>query len=80
MPRSYASQFRTRVIDQIRCGRPVTAVAAFPGLPTSTVFRWVRQERIDRGEIAGLPTTESAAPRGAKRRTDELEAELATVN
>jgi hypothetical protein len=58
----------------------VTDVAAFTGAPTSTVFRWVRQDRIDHGEIAGLPTTESAAPRAAKRRINELDAELATGN
>jgi transposase-like protein len=43
------------------------------------VFRWVRQDRIDRGEIEGIPTVESAQLRAARRRIAELEAELATV-
>ncbi len=47
--------------------------------PESTVFRWVRQDKIDRGELAGTPTVESAELRAAKRRIAELEAELATV-
>ena len=79
MPRSYAPQFRAMVVDQVRSGRRVTEVAAALGLPEGTVFRWVRQDRIDRGELAGTPTAESAEIRAARRRIAELEAELATV-
>ena len=79
MPRSYAAQFRAMVIEQVRSGRSVAQVAAELDLPPGTVFRWVRQDRIDRGELAGTPTAESAELRAAKRRIAELEAELATV-
>ena len=79
MPRSYAPQFRSMVVDQVRSGRRVAEVAAAPGLPEGTVFRWVRQDRIDRGELAGTPTAESAEIRASRRRIAELEAELATV-
>ena len=44
-------------------------------LPESTVFRWVRQDKIDWGELAGKSTLGSAEIRAAKRRI----AELATV-
>ncbi len=79
MPRSYAPHFRAMVIDQVRSGRPVAEVASSLELPESTVFRWVRQDKIDRGELAGTSTGESADLRAAKRRIAELEAELATV-
>lgn len=73
MPRSYAAQFRAMVIEQVRSGRSVAQVAAELDLPPGTVFRWVRQDRIDRGELAGTPTAESAELRAAKRRIAELE-------
>ncbi len=74
MPRSYAPQFRAMVIEQVRSGRTVTEVAATLEIPESTVFRWVRQDKIDRGELAGRSTAESAELRAAKRRIAELEA------
>src|ERR1035437_10071103 len=79
MPRSYASQFRRMVIEQVRSGRRVVEVARGVEVPEATVFRWVRQDRIDRGEIPGTSSQESTELRAAKRRIAELEAELATV-
>ena len=79
MPRSYASQFRRMVIEQVRSGRRVVEVARGVEVPEGTVFRWVRQDKIDRGEIPGTSTQESSELRAARRRIAELEAELATV-
>ncbi|HEV2811049.1 MAG TPA: transposase, partial [Acidimicrobiales bacterium] len=79
MPRSYAPQFRAMVVEQVRSGRSVAEVAADLELSEGTVFRWVRQDRIDRGEVEGRSTVESADLRAAKRRIAELESELATV-
>jgi putative transposase len=79
MPHAYASQFRAMVVEQVRSGRSVAAVAAAVEVPESMVFRWVRQDRIDRGELAGTSTVENAQLRAARRRIAELEAELATV-
>ncbi len=79
MPRSYAPQLRAMVVDQVRSGRRVAEVSAALGLAEGTVFRWVRQHRIDRGELAGTPSAESAELGAARRRITELEAELATV-
>ena len=45
----------------------------------ATVFRWARQDRVDRGQLAGTSTAQSAELRAAKARIAELEAELATV-
>jgi transposase-like protein len=67
------------VVEQVRSGRRVAEVAASVGVPEATVYRWVKQERIDRGEVAGTSTEENAELRAARRRIVELEAELATV-
>ena len=72
MPRSYAPQFRAMVIEHVRNGRRVADVAASVDLPQATVFRWVRQDRIDRGELPGTSTQESTELRAARRRIAEL--------
>ena len=54
MPRAYASQFRAMVVEQVHAGRRVADVFESVDVPTSTVFRWVRQDRIDRGEGSAL--------------------------
>ena len=79
MPRAYASQFRVMIVEQVRSGRRVAEVAEAVDVPQATISRWVRQDRIDRGELAGVSTVENAELRGARRRIGELEAELATV-
>jgi transposase len=40
------------------------------------LLNWVRQDRIDKGEISGLTSRESAELARAKRRIRELELEL----
>jgi transposase len=81
MPRSYAPQFRAMVVDQVRNGKRVAEVAGNVEHCGATVFRWVRQDKVDRGEreMPGTSTLENAELRAAKRRIVELEAELATV-
>jgi putative transposase len=79
MPHTYAPQFRAMVVEQLRHGRKVEVVATELGVHPATLYRWKRQDRIDRGELAGTPTQESAQLRAARLRIAELEAELATV-
>ena len=79
MPYSYAPQFRAMVVEQVRSGRRVAEVAESLELAEGTVYRWVRQDRIDRGELAGTSTPETAELRAARPRIAELESELATV-
>jgi transposase-like protein len=40
------------------------------------LYNWVRQDRIDRGEVAGVATTESAELRRARKRIRELELQV----
>jgi transposase InsO family protein/transposase-like protein len=79
MPYSYAPQFRAMVIEQVRSGRKVEELVRELEVSPATVYRWLRQDRVDRGELAGTSTPESAELRAARRRIAELEAELATV-
>ena len=79
MPYSYAPQFRAMVIEHLRSGRKVGELSRELEVSPATVFRWLREDRVDRGELAGTSTPESAELRAARRRIAELEAELATV-
>jgi putative transposase len=79
VPDSYPSQYREMVFAQVRPGRPVSEVAEGLEVSTATVFRWKKQDKIDRGEIAGLATGEAAERCAARKRIAELETELATV-
>ena len=79
MPFAYSSEFREMVLDQIRAGRPVAALARDLEMHQSTLHRWKRQDRIDRGLISGVSTVEGAELKAARRRIRELEAELAAV-
>lgn len=76
MPRSYAPEFRRRVVDLVRAGRSVGVVAAEIGVSEATVYRWRAQDRIDRGERPGLSSVERTELAVARRRIRELEAEL----
>ena len=67
------------VIEQVRSGRSATEVARTTGVSQATVFRWVRLDRVHRGELTGTSTAQSAGLRAAKARIADLEAELATV-
>lgn len=51
-----------------------TSASALGGL-----HRWVRQDRIDRGEIPGISTSESVELTRARKRIHELEQELEIV-
>jgi len=43
----------------------------------ATIYMWIKQDRVDRGEIAGLSTNEAVELVAAKRRIRQLETELA---
>ncbi len=42
----------------------------------ATLFRWVAQDQVDRGERPGLPTVERVELAQARKRIGELETEL----
>jgi transposase len=78
MPRKgYPTEFRHRALDLVASGRKVVDVARDLGISDQTVYTWRRQERIDRGEEAGLTTGERAELVAAKHKIAALETELA---
>jgi transposase len=77
MPRRYPAEFRTRAVELVRSGRPVVEVARLLEVSEQTLYVWRRQDRIDRGELAGITTSEGAELAAARRRIRELETELA---
>jgi transposase len=46
------------------------------GISEGGLHNWVRQDRIDRGELAGVTTSESAELRRARKRIRELELQV----
>jgi transposase-like protein len=79
LPRTYDPEFRRRVIDLIKAGRPVRVVATELGLAEATVYRWKAQDLIDRGITPGVSTSERGELAAARRRIQELETELVLV-
>ena len=79
MARSYAPELRLRVVQRVRSGHSVKKVAAEVGAAEATVFRWVAQDKVDRGERAGTSTRDLTELAKAHRRIRELETELAVV-
>jgi hypothetical protein len=60
-------------------GLRATEVVASVDVAQAMVYRLVRQDRIDRGELAGTSSVDNAELRAAKRRIAELESELAVI-
>ena len=79
VPRAYPPEFRARAIALVRAGKPQKQTAHELEIHPVTLSKWVKQDRIDRGEIPGVSTTESAELRAARRRIRELETELVIV-
>jgi transposase-like protein len=79
VPRTYDPEFRRRVVELVRAGRPVRVVAAELGLADAPVYRWKAQDLIDRGVKPGTSSSERGELAAARRRIQELETELALV-
>jgi putative transposase len=69
MPRPYPPEFRQRALDLVRSGRPVPEVAKLLGIAESCLYRWKRQDLIDRRL---KPASESAELAAARRKIREL--------
>lgn len=79
VPRAYPPEFRARAIALVRAGKQQKQTAQELDIHPVTLSKWVKQDRIDRGEIQGTSTTESAELAAARRRIRELETELVIV-
>jgi transposase len=77
MPRKYPAEVRRQVIELARSGTKIAQLAETFGMSDATIYSWLKQDRIDRGEVAGLSTEEALDLAAAKRRIKQLETELA---
>ena len=76
MPTSYPAEFRRRAIALVRSGGSVTKTAHDLDVTSTTIYNWIKQDSIDRGEIPGVTTKESKELVKARRRIRELETEV----
>ena len=79
MPRPYPPEFRARAIALVRAGKQAKQTAVELGIHPVTLSKWLRQDDIDNGLRPGVPSSESAELRAARRRVQELETELGIV-
>jgi transposase-like protein len=79
MPRSYPPEVRRQVVELAGAGTRVRRLARTFGMSEATIYNWLRQERIDSGEIAGVRTDQAIELSAAKRRVKQLETELAVA-
>ena len=77
MPRSYSFDVRRQVIELARSGTRVGQLSVTFGMTETTIYNWLKQERIDRGEAPGLSTEGQMELAAARRRIRQLETELA---
>ena len=79
MPRIYPPEFRRQVIELARAGTRVKPLAATFQMSDATIYNWLTQERIDRGEAEGASTSQQLELSAARRRIRQLETELAVA-
>ncbi len=77
MPRRYPTEVRRQVIELARSGTKVAQLTETFGMSDATIYSWLKQEKIDRGEIEGTSTDQALELAAAKRRIKQLETELA---
>jgi transposase-like protein len=77
MHRRYPPEIRRQVVELARAGTRVQQLVTTFGMSEATIYNWLKQEQIDRGEIEGLSTDQALELAAAKRRIKQLETELA---
>jgi transposase-like protein len=79
MPRRYPPEVRRQVVELARAGTRVKQLARTFQVSEATVYNWLKQDKIDRGELEGLSTDQAIELAAAKRRIRQLETELAVA-
>lgn len=51
MPRRYPAELRQQVIELARSGTKVAQLATTFGMSDATIYSWLKQDKVDRGEI-----------------------------
>lgn len=79
VPRAYPAEFRAGAVALVRAGKQQRQTAEELGIHPITLSKWVRQARVEHGELPGRTTAESVELRAARRRIRDLETELAII-
>ena len=72
MPRRYPVEVRREVVEFARSGTNVGQVVATFGMSEATIYTWLRQQQIDRGEISGTSTDIALDLAAARRAPDPI--------
>ncbi len=79
MPRQYSQEVRRQVVELARAGTAVKQLAETFGVSDASIYNWLKQDRIDRGEAEGATTSQQLELAAARRRIRQLETELAVA-
>ena len=77
MPPKIPTEVRRQVIDLARSGTKVSQLVETFGISQASIYKWLTQEKIDRGEIEGERTDQALELAAAKKRIKQLETDLA---
>jgi len=77
MPPRYQPEVRRQVLQLAGAGSKPKDLAEAFGMSQATVYNWLRQERIDKGEEDGTSTDQAVQLKAAQKRIRQLETELA---
>jgi transposase-like protein len=73
MPSKYPAEVR-QVIELARSGTKIAQLVETFGMSDATIYNWLKQEKVDRGEIPGLSTEEALDLRSSSRETSPQKA------
>jgi len=69
MPRAYPDEVRVKAVSLIRAGQAVKKAVSGLDVSCAILHLWVKQDKIDRGEILGVALAESREMRKARKRS-----------
>ncbi len=81
IPCKYPIEVRRQVTELARSGTRAWQLEKTFGMSQATIYNWIRQDKIDRGEIDGLSTNQQVELAAAKKRgTPNLDPPPGTCN
>jgi transposase-like protein len=79
MPRHYPPEVRREACERMLAGEAIKDLADELGITIETLYRWRRQALIDTGQRPGVKSFEADPLAAARRRIQELEAEVEMI-
>jgi transposase-like protein len=79
MPRHYPPEVRREACERMLAGEAIQDLTDELGITIETLYRWRRQALIDTGQRPGVKSFEADPLAAARRRIQELEAEVEMI-